>query len=247
MAGTPKLTLVKGCGMNLRARAALAAKDGPVNVGTDFLAPDRPPALSLHIDNDEFADVFAGRDRLAQVPDGGAAFGGEPFLLRNRQLVQIGPDALHRSFTLPMGNSLSSPAGHLPAGSGSQNLSMPGKDPKQDVRHRQLLKARQAFKGKDREFADKIGVNPNYFSRLKSWPKKGSKAIGDSCRDWERRLKYPVGWFDHDDHAPPPQPELTPEALKLAEIYDDLDRSGRISVQNHVRDLLSRLAQKKAS
>lgn len=122
---------------------------------------------------------------------------------------------------------------------------MRGKDAKQEIRHRQLLKAREAFKGNDREFAEKIGVNPNYFSRLKNWPAEGSKAIGDACRDWETQLNYPVGWFDRDENAPPSLPQLTPEALRLAEIYDDLDRAGRLSVQAHIAELLREAAAKK--
>lgn len=252
MEGKPRLTLVPGCGMNLRtgrrAVARLAAKDRPVNVRPHLLTGDRPLALALHVDDDGFANVLSSGEGFPQIPEGGPAIGGKLFLLRNGEAVQVGSDAFHRAGTLPTGNVLSSPAGHLPSGRGRQNRPMQEKDPKQAVRHRQLLKARQAFRGNDREFAEKIGVSPNYFSRLKNWPAKGSKAIGDACRDWEVRLSYPLGWFDRDDLATPAQPELTPEALRVAEIYDDLDRAGRLSVQKHIRELLQgKAAPRKAS
>lgn len=248
----PKLVLVEGCGMNLsprgRARSRLAAKNRPVNVGPHLLAGDRPLALALHVDDDGFANVLPGGDGFSQIPKGGPAISSELLLLSDGEAVQVGSDAFHRTCTLPTGNVLSSPAGHLPSGRGRQNRRMQEKDPKQEVRHRQLLKARKAFKGNDREFAEKIGVSPNYFSRLKSWPSEGSKAIGDACREWEVKLGYPLAWFDRDDNAPPAPPELTPEALRFAEIYDDLDRAGRLSVQKHIRELLQgKAATRKAS
>jgi hypothetical protein len=112
---------------------------------------------------------------------------------------------------------------------------MPPADEKQSVRQRRLKELRGTYPElNDAQFAeDVLGVDPTYYSRLKG----GGKKIGDMCRDWETNLGLGVGWFDQEGDSAepaPPRHRLTPEALRIAEAYDDMDRSGRLKMNDLV-------------
>jgi hypothetical protein len=121
---------------------------------------------------------------------------------------------------------------------------MQGKDQeKQTLRHKRLLQARKDSKCKtDKEFAELIGVDPSYYSNLKHWPRKGSKAIGDDCRLWEKKLGLPLGWFDSDGSQsappPPPRPQLTWGAMEMARIIDGMDQPDRLRFEHLLEDYL---------
>ena len=246
MARKPTLVLVKGCGRDVNKglipRPSRAANVGPVNVGPDSLTADFPGALTLHVDGDGFADLLLGRDGLPEISDSGSALSGEPLLLVGGEFVQVRPDAFHAP-TLPVGNFLSIPAGHLPDGKSRQNRDMQDDDKeKQKIRHRRLLQARKDSGCKtDKEFAERIEVEPSYFSNLKHWPRKGSKPIGDICRAWETLLGLPIGWFDREDgpgRVTPIKPQLTRGALELARIIDDMDQPDRVLFERLIEDHL---------
>jgi hypothetical protein len=240
----PSLTLVPGCGALMGESPALArsaAKKGPVNVGPNLLAADRPAALSLHVDDDGFPDVLPSRDGLTQVAEGCIAPFGERLLAGHRKGIQVLTDALHDA-TLPMGKVLSSPAGHLRGSNRVQNQPMPSAQEKWDVRRRRLKVLRDTYpEMNDAEFAKNVlDVDPNYYSRLKN----GVKNIGDMCREWETDLSLGVGWFDQDGEGadpPPARMRITPDAIRMAEAYDDLDRQGRIKMN----ELLAKLQRER--
>jgi hypothetical protein len=113
-----------------------------------------------------------------------------------------------------------------------------GKD-KQAVRLSQLNKLRAAHPNKnDAEFAALLGVDPTYYSRLKSYPKRGSKKIGDKCREWEVSAGLPVGWFDLEDGVVPQTEEtlnLTEGALRVAMMWDSLGKEARLQFERDLR------------
>jgi hypothetical protein len=122
---------------------------------------------------------------------------------------------------------------------------------KQKIRHKRLLQARKDSGYKtDKEFADRIEVEPSYFSNLKHWPRKGSKPIGDVCRRWETLLDLPLGWFDREDGPPgrvsQVKPQLTRGALELARIIDDMDQPDRLLFERLIEDHLRKKRSKTA-
>jgi hypothetical protein len=126
---------------------------------------------------------------------------------------------------------------------------MASKTDKQQVRHKQLMRLRAANADmSDSEFSERLGLpNPSYFSRLKSWPREGSKRIGDACRDWEERFELPVGWFDQDgDSPPPPRHTITQGALRVALTFDDMDKAERVAVEQAIAKILRKREQKSA-
>lgn len=248
MCDRPRLVLVKNTGSKLRTGSRLpagplATKERPVKVVPDVVAANLSAAFLLKLDGDGQADTLLGRDGLPQVADRSSTLPGELVALIDREGIEIFQDRVHGA-TLPVGKAKSIPVGHLPYGMRRQNPGMPKKQDKQDVRLRRLMELRAApkyAKLNDQEFAVALGIDPTYYSRLKSYPKKGSKRIGDKCRDWEVTAGLTLGWFDQEAGAPPQQaelPELSKGALDVALAYDDFNKAERIRIDKAIADIM---------
>lgn len=104
---------------------------------------------------------------------------------------------LSMAATLPRGNLLSTPAGHLPRGIRGYHDPVDIKA----IRRKRLQQLIDLNFGKRQHaFADAVERSPNYISRIAS----GKKGIGeDVARDIEIKLELPRGWLDRDDSNQP--------------------------------------------
>lgn len=90
----------------------------------------------------------------------------------------------------------------------------PSMDKYERRRLRVLDLVREMYQGKQSRFAEEIGRDPNYVSRM-LYPegKKGRKRIGEDMRDEiERKCGLPGGWLDMDTGAPARLAEPSPVA-----------------------------------
>ncbi len=98
--------------------------------------------------------------------------------------------------TLPIGNVLSIPAGHLPRGKREYDDAVEKITDHRRKRLKELIDKR--YDGRRALFAGVVDVAPSYVSRLLS-DGRGRKGLGeDLARRFERKCQLENGWFDMD-------------------------------------------------
>ena len=139
--------------------------------------------------------------------------------------------------TLPRGNILSIPQGHLPLGGRPYSGRMD--DALREFRRTRFLEILRERKAVD--LVEVLGVPADYISRVKT----GRKGIGEQyARAWEKALGKPEFWFDKPDNLVPMVAEdralyhgilLTRAGALLAAEWEKLDVADRIEIEETIR------------